>query len=278
MANFGSIRVGFPSENREMWAGGSCCAAEAQFPSYLCYTSANHLTQWSVLLAGAPNTLPLPPLLPVLASISGELKSCFMDGIHGGRCSLITAALHVLLGTDCTARHSPPQHQTIPIWGCLEYSVVKISRQMQISHSADTMVQSYKCHCNFSFSFFFYPAAYEMCLFWFRTQQQTTEQLWGKFSSEACFCSSCMWPEKVSRVLDSGFHLSWPCHLMFSHCSGREEFHTMCCINVIFKLKLWPCPNFFSFPAYWFFWHFSFWYIHPIICLGKILKDGLQYV
>lgn len=179
MANCGSIRVGFPSESRERWAGGSCCAAEAQFPSYLCYTSANHLTQWLVLLAGAPNTLPLLPLLPVLASISGELKSCFMDGIHGGRCSLITAALHVLLGTDCTARHPPPQHQTIPIWGCLEYSVVKISRQMQISHSADTMVQNYKCHCNFFF--FFYPAAYnksrEMCLFLFGTQRQTTEQL-----------------------------------------------------------------------------------------------------
>lgn len=155
MAKFASIRVGFPSENRERWAGGSCCAAEAQFPSYLCYTSANHLTQRSVQPAGASNTSPLPPHLPVLASISGELKSCFMDGIHGGRCSLITAALHVLLGTDCTARHPPTQHQTIPIWGCLEYSVVKISRQMQISHSADTMAQIYKCHCNFFLFIFF---------------------------------------------------------------------------------------------------------------------------
>lgn len=93
---------------------------------------------------------PVPPsTLPVLASISGELKSYFMDGIHGGRCFLITTALHVLLGTDCKARHPPTQHHPSPIWGCLEYSVVEISRQMQISYLADTMVQSYKCHCNF---------------------------------------------------------------------------------------------------------------------------------
>lgn len=90
----------------------------------------------------------------MLASISGELKSCFTDGIHGGRCSLITAALHVLLGTDCKARHPPTHHHPTSIWGCLEYSVVKISRQMQISHSANTIAQSYKCHCHFFFFHF----------------------------------------------------------------------------------------------------------------------------
>lgn len=153
-----------------------------------------------------------------------------MDGIHGGRCSLITAALHVLLGTDCTARHPPPQHQTIPIWGCLEYSVVKISRQMQISHSADTMVQSYKCHCNFCFSFLFFLSC---CLQ--QVEGDVSFLIWNaaadnrtavkeSFLQRPCFCSSCMWPEKVSRLLDSGFHLCLalsygiPYHVLH-HCS-----------------------------------------------------------
>lgn len=84
-----------------------------------------------------------------------------MDGIHGGRCSLITAALHVLLGTDCEARDPPTQRHPVPIWECVEYSVVEISRQMQISHSADTMAQSYKCRCHFILFFkCSYPAAY----------------------------------------------------------------------------------------------------------------------
>lgn len=111
-----SIRVGFPSQSGETWAGVSCCAAKHQFPSYLCYTSANHLTQRSVRAAGASNTLPLPLHLPVLVSISGELRSFFTDGIHGGRCFLITAALHVLLGTDCTARHPRPSAKPSLFW------------------------------------------------------------------------------------------------------------------------------------------------------------------
>lgn len=123
----------------------SGCAGEVWFHCYLCCTSANHLTQWLVQPAGDSNT----SALPGLASISGELKSCFMDRIHGGHCSLITAALHVLLGTDCKARQHPTQHPPSPIWGCLEYCFVEISRQMQISYSANTMVQIYKCHCNF---------------------------------------------------------------------------------------------------------------------------------
>jgi len=91
-----------------------------------------------------------PSAFPTLASISEELKSCFMDRIHGGRFSLITAALHVLLGPDCKARHPPTQHPPpSSVWGCLEYSVVRISRQMQINYSRDTMLQSYKCHSNF---------------------------------------------------------------------------------------------------------------------------------
>lgn len=101
-----------------------------------------------------------PSALPALASISGELKSCFTDAIHGGRCSLITAALHVLLRTDCKARHPPAQHHPSPIWRCLGYSVVEISRQMQISYSAGTIAQSYKCRCHFFFFSFSYPAAY----------------------------------------------------------------------------------------------------------------------
>lgn len=107
---------GFLQRAGETWAGVSYCAAKHQFPSYLCYTSANHLTQRSVQAAGASNTLPLPLHLPVLVSISGELRSCFMDGIHGGRCFLITAALHVLLGTDCTARHPRPSAKPGLFW------------------------------------------------------------------------------------------------------------------------------------------------------------------
>ena len=58
-----------------------------------------------------------PSALPVLASISGELKSCFTDGIHGGRRSLITAALRVLLGTDCEARHLTTPSATPALFG-----------------------------------------------------------------------------------------------------------------------------------------------------------------
>lgn len=109
------FRSGFLQRSRERWAGVSCCAAKAQFPTCLCYTSANHPTQQSVQPAGASKTSPLTLHLLVLASISGELKSCSMDEIHGGHCSLITAPLHVLLGTDCTARHPPTRHRTSPI-------------------------------------------------------------------------------------------------------------------------------------------------------------------
>lgn len=44
------------------------------------------------------------------------------------------------------------------------------------------------------------------------------------FLQRPCFCSSCMWPEKVSRLLDSGFHLCLalsygiPYHVLH-HCS-----------------------------------------------------------
>lgn len=81
----------------------------------LYYTSANHRTQWSARPAGASNNSSLPLHLPLLASISEELQSCFSGGIHGGCCFLITAAHHVLLGTDCAARHRPSRHRRIPI-------------------------------------------------------------------------------------------------------------------------------------------------------------------
>lgn len=82
-----------------------------------------------------------------------------MDRIHGGCGFLITADLHVLLGTDCTARHPPTWCQSIPIWGCLEGSVVQNQQA-----DADYTFSRYNgadLHVSLSFLFSFsYPAAW----------------------------------------------------------------------------------------------------------------------
>lgn len=179
-----SIRVGFPSESGETWAGVSCCAAKHQFPSYLCYTSANHLTQRSVQAAGASNTLPLPLHLPVLVSISGELKSCFMDGIHGGRCFLITAALHVLLGTDCTARHPRPSAKPSLFWAVRNPVLLKSAGRCRLVIQLTQWRTATSVTVFFLFFFppsFSYSASYnksvgDACLFLF-AKKQTREQL-----------------------------------------------------------------------------------------------------
>lgn len=128
---FAPLQVVFPShsfgsQSKEAERCGqmlSGCAGEVQFSRYFCNTSANHLTQWSVRTAGDANASPFPSAFPTLALISEELKFFFMDGIHGGHIFLITTALHVLLGTDCKARHPPSQQQ--PSQTCLGVSGIQ---------------------------------------------------------------------------------------------------------------------------------------------------------
>ena len=116
------FEVGFPSESGgvragEAGRGGQVCLA---VPARFSFPATFATPRLIMALGGRsarqePRMHLVPPYaLPTLASISGELKSCFTDAIHGGRCSLITAALHVLLGTDCKARHPPTPHPPHP--------------------------------------------------------------------------------------------------------------------------------------------------------------------
>lgn len=56
--------LGGERSSRERWAGVSGCAGEIQFSCNVFYTSANHLTQWSVHPAGDSYTSPLPLPFP----------------------------------------------------------------------------------------------------------------------------------------------------------------------------------------------------------------------
>lgn len=116
--------------------------------------------------------------------------------------------------------------------------------------------------------FFFYPAAYnksrEMCLFSFGTQQQTTEQLWGKFSSEALFLFKLyvawkskqtlgQWIPSLLGLVVSCFHIAEvethfiPCAASMLSCAAYSMFKTdssaicaKCKIEmVIFICSLW---------------------------------------
>lgn len=97
--------------------GQVCLAVPARFSFLVTFATPRLIIELSGRSARQePRIYLVPPYaLPALASISGELKSCFTDAIHGGRCSLITAALHVLLGTDCKARHPPTPHPPIQL-------------------------------------------------------------------------------------------------------------------------------------------------------------------
>lgn len=72
---------------------------------------------------------------------------------------LITADLHVLLRTDCTEDIPQPRCQSVPIWGCLEGSVVQNQQA-----DADYTFSRYNgadLHVSLSFLFSFsYPAAW----------------------------------------------------------------------------------------------------------------------
>lgn len=138
-----------------------------------------------------------PSALPPSASISGELKFCFTDAIHGGHCSLITA-LRVLPGTDCKASHPATQHHLGPMWRCQGCSFVETSRQMQISYSAGTIAQSYKCCCHL-FLFFYLSILSSRCLqqvkrerspFFVQLQNTRQHSCEGRFVWRLRFCYS----------------------------------------------------------------------------------------
>lgn len=253
-----SIRVGFPSESGETWAGVSCCAAKHQFPSYLCYTSANHLTQRLVQAAGASNTLPLPLHLPVLVSISGELRSCFMDGIHGGRSFLITAALHVLLGTDCTARHPRPSAKPSLFWAVRNPVLLKSAGRcrlvIQLTQWCTATSVTVFCFAFFSFIFLFrflqQVEGGDACLFLFekKKNKQTREQLWDKFSLGgfvlAKFYTAYI-SEQTPGALDCLLTSAWANFLLFwiglycLFCVILLKTNMSVCSRHIFFNKLW---------------------------------------
>lgn len=86
------------------------------------------------------------------------------------------------------ARRDIPQPgaKASPFEAVWKAALFKISRQMQITHSADTMEQTYMCHCNFCFHFLILPPetsrgtpeSFVTC------KAKTTEQLREKFLVE----------------------------------------------------------------------------------------------
>lgn len=189
---------------------------------------ANHLTQRWVRAARVPNTTPLLLLLPALASISGELKSCFMDGIHGGCGFLITADLHVLLGTDCTARLPPTWCQSVPIRGCLEGGVVQNQQA-----DADYTFSRYNgadLHVSLSFLFSFsYPAAWnesrDTWVFCYLQSKDNRTAVWEVFRSSRLVFAEVF--RRMQKLTD--FWELW----LFSH------FHLLSEISAV-SIKFFP--------------------------------------
>lgn len=105
------------------------------------------------------------------------------------------------------ARRDIPQPgaKASPFEAVWKTALFKISRQMQITHSADTMEQTYMCHCNFCFHFLILlpetsrgtPESFVIC------KAETTEQLREKFLVELLFfAKSFVQNAKVNRLSD----------------------------------------------------------------------------
>lgn len=102
-----------------------------------------------------------------------------------------------------------PGAKASPFGAVWKAALFKISRQMQITHSADTMEQTYMCHCNFCFHFLILPPetsrgtreSFVIC------KAKTTEQLWEKFLVEAAlwpkFCTECRSLQTFGNYLSS---------------------------------------------------------------------------
>lgn len=139
-----------------------------------------------------------------------------MDGIHGGRGFLITADLHVLLGTDCTARRPPTRCQSVPIRGCLEGSVVQ--NQQADADYAFSRYNGADLHVSLSFLLSFsYPAAWnesrDTWVFCYLQSKDNRTAVWEVSRGSLVFAEVFRQNAKVNRLLEN-----CDCFLAFIYC------------------------------------------------------------
>lgn len=171
-----------------------------------------------------------------------------MDGTHRGCGFLITADLHVLLGTDCTARHPPTRCQSVPIRGCLEGSGVQNQQA-----DADYTFSRYNgadLHVSLSFLFSFsYPAAWnesrDTWVFCYLQSKDNRTAVWEVSHRSLVFAKVF---HRMQKLTD--FWKLW----LFSHVHLLSEVSavstkfSLCMKESTFILKSIFCFSHFSFP------------------------------
>lgn len=128
------------------------------------------------------------------------------------------------------ARQDIPQPgaKASPFGAVWKAALFKISRQMQITHSADTMEQTYMCHCHFCFHFLILlpetsrgtHESFVIC------KAKTTEQLCEKFPRRSLVFAEVFY--RMQKLTD--FWKLW----LFSH------FHLLSVVSAL-STKFFPC-------------------------------------
>lgn len=138
------------------------------------------------------------------------------------------------------ARQDTPQPsaKASPFGAVWKAALFKISRQMQITHSADTMEQTYTCHCNFCFHFLILlpERSWGTHESFVSCKAKTTEQLCEKF---LVFAQLLFKMQKLTDFWETVF-------LIFIYClkflqSRQSSFHVAWWKTLPLKRKK---PNF----------------------------------